>query len=100
AQADAFRQNRDRELSLNRAVEVGLATEVIAVVGTVNRFERSDTVVLEAADDAVVAVEVVEDAQRLITPGGDVTATNRDQTDDIQIFRQRLVVVAAASDLH
>src|SRR5690606_41913695 len=64
------------------------------------RLIRADAVILDATNDAVIAVEVIEDPQRIVTPGRNVAGTNRYQTNQIKVFRQRLVVVAASSHLH
>ena len=62
------------------------------------RIERSDTILRKAANHTVARLVVVEHAQRH-TESLDMAATGNQHTHEVELFRQRLVVVGAAADL-
>src|SRR6185437_14807269 len=53
AQADAFRNDWQRELCFRRSIEIGRAAEVVEAAASVGR-SRADAVIVETADHAVV----------------------------------------------
>src|SRR5690606_7099329 len=83
-----------------RSIEVRRTADVTAVPTWVNRgIVWTKTVVLEAADHAVVTLEVVEHAQIAGAVALDVTTAERDEADQIKFIHQRLVVGAARCEL-
>ncbi len=65
------------------------------VVGARRRVIGADAAILEAADHAGVALELVKDAQTIVAIGDDMAGAAADQADDIPFFVERMVVAAA-----
>src|SRR5690606_199559 len=92
AHTDARRDDWQRKLRFHGGIEIGLAAEMIVPI------IRPDAVIIEATDDAVRTVEMVEYSKIPII-SLDTTATYGDQREEIQPFRQGLVIVAARRQL-
>jgi hypothetical protein len=88
-EAEAFRDDRQRKLRLGRSIEIGRAAEVVVVAISV---VWPDAAILEAADHAVVALELVEDAQPVTAVAGDMSAAAAQDADNVEFLRERVVV--------
>lgn len=97
AKAEALGQDRERELGFGGSVEIGLAADVIDAT-TRRILIRADAVVIKAANDAIAAREMIEHAEIAIKRLN-VTGADREQADQIKLFRQRVVIGAARGGL-
>src|SRR5690606_15906300 len=93
---EAFRHQRQRELRLRRGMKIGRATQMVA---TGSRCHRTDAVVFEAADHAIVVLEMIEDAQVLAAKAGDMARTGGKHADNVHLLGNGVIDRAAGREL-
>ena len=60
-----------------------------------SRIVGANAAILEAADHPVVVLELVEDAEAIAAVGHDIPTAAAENTDNVELFAQRLVDTAA-----